>query len=126
MGKPKQKTNHPCQTTAGMGRSPAQLPHTAPPYAIFPRLRLATHPVVQLTLHLPAAAPVCVPEQPAALSPEARFPEVRRSGLGKKFSRHCSSRPVLSGSSMPLFLLATKRDRKSTRLNSSHSQISYA
>src|SRR2546427_2288005 len=51
-------------------------------------------------------------------------PFSRRRGEVRTAPRHCDLRGYIAR--RPLDLLRVSRDRKSTRLNSSHSQISYA
>src|SRR5688572_31104278 len=82
----------------------------------------ATTEIYTLSLH--DALPIC-PRTRHLSRPRLRRPEHRRS-VGPTWRRHpAGSHPVCRQPDVPR-QAGTSRDRKSTRLNSSHSQISYA
>src|SRR5207245_10008458 len=101
-------------------------PHCSSCY-ITPPLPPYTHP---LSLH--DALPICHPSQPQPLRPRRHLPRrtgpnasqpAKRLGLVGA-SRSCADKAA--GADQPCPPAAKLKDRKSTRLNSSHGSISYA
>src|SRR2546430_13035850 len=88
----------------------------------------ATTEIYTLSLHdaLPISYVLYIDQETAG---EAELPagaDTRQVQLGRAPSQAASSSSSRSVSDVLRMTMAVRRDRKSTRLNSSHSQISYA
>src|SRR5205085_12418746 len=96
------------------------------------RLRLLSFfipppPTTTYTLSLHDALPIFMPARPAATArPRRARRSYHRGAAAITGSRRCRRRHSVPSGAAPPDTGRQARDRKSTRLNSSHSQISYA